>query len=695
MSLTTLYPLWLAPLCLVLGVLYAWVLYRRGNTALGWGRPLVLTLALLRCLAVSFLAFFLLGPVVRTWVREVRKPIVVIAHDGSASLVNAGDTASLRTSYRTGLEELATSLAERYDVRTFTYGNTVSEGLTFDQKDNRTDLAQLLREVHDRFAGPDLGAVVVDGDGIVNRGRDPRHEADRLAVAVHTIALGDTTVRPDLMIRNVEANRIAYLGNELPIMAHVEAHHLLGKRARIRVSQGEQTLAEKELVISADPFQVQVPLLVKAARPGMQRFTIAVLPLPGEHTEQNNVAEVVVQVLDDRQRILLLGEAPHPDLGAIRKALEGSEAYAVTTASFGSFSGEVADHDLIVLHRLPSIRQNAVDLLQRCAQRNIPVLHVLGAGMDLQAFNDLGRGVQVQGAQRSTTDARPLFDPAFGLFQVEPAVAQAFERFPPLQVPFGQYQQGAGAVALFKQRIGMVRTEQPLIVVQQSQTSARSATICGEGLWRWRLADQQQNNSTSNFDMLLRKLVQLLANRSNADRFRIVHEDVFDDRTPVVLNAELYDPSFELVNTPDALITLTDEDGAQRPLSFSRSGKGYRLSVDGLAPGRYTYLASTALNGTAYTAKGEFLVRPVLLEQARTVADQRLLADLAASTGGIMVAPDGLAALRDTLDSAEGMVSRSYAYASTSDLISQKWPFFVLLALLVLEWFLRRRNGAY
>ncbi|MBK8339446.1 MAG: hypothetical protein IPK99_05295 [Flavobacteriales bacterium] len=695
MSLTTLYPLWLAPLCLLLGVLYAWVLYQRGNSALGWGRPLVLALALMRCLAVSFLAFFLLGPVVRSWVREVRKPIVVIAHDGSASVANAGDTAALAKTYRPGLEELAASLGERYDVRTFTYGNVISEGLIFDQKDNRTDLAQLLREVHDRFAGPDLGAVILDGDGIVNRGRDPRHEADRLAVAVHTIALGDTTVRPDLLIRSLEANRIAYLGNELPILVQVEAHHLTGERTRIRVAQEEQTLVEKELVINADPYQAQVPLLVKAARPGIQRFTVTVLPLPGEHTEQNNTAEVVVQVLDDRQQVLLLGEAPHPDLGAIRKALEGSEAYAVTSASFTDFSGEVNEYDLVVLHRLPSIRQNAADLLLRCTQRNIPVLHVLGAGMDFQAFNALGRGVQVQGGQRTTTDAQPLFDPAFSLFQVEPTTAQVFERFPPLQVPFGQYQQGAGAVSLFKQRIGMVRTDQPLILVQQSQTAARSATICGEGLWRWRLADQQQNNNTETFDLLVRKLVQLLANRSNAERFRIVHEDVFDDQAPVILNAELYDPAFELVNTPEALITLTDESGAQRPLAFSRSGKAYRLAVDGLSAGRYTYTATTALSGTAFTAKGEFLVRPVLLEQARTVADHRLLADLSASTGGIMIAPNGLAALRDTLDSAEGMASRSYAYASTSDLISQKWPFFVLLALLALEWFLRRRNGAY
>jgi hypothetical protein len=43
----------------------------------------------------------------------------------------------------------------------------------------------------------------------------------------------------------------------------------------------------------------------------------------------------------------------------------------------------------------------------------------------------------------------------------------------------------------------------------------------------------------------------------------------------------------------------------------------------------------------------------------------------------------------------QDIAARSYSHASFSDLIDLRWIFFVILALLSLEWVLRRRNGAY
>jgi hypothetical protein len=60
--------------------------------------------------------------------------------------------------------------------------------------------------------------VIIDGDGIYTEAAIHVPEADRLGVPVFAIALGDTTVRSDLVLRGVEHNRIGYLGNELPLL---------------------------------------------------------------------------------------------------------------------------------------------------------------------------------------------------------------------------------------------------------------------------------------------------------------------------------------------------------------------------------------------------------------------------------------------------------------------------------------------
>jgi len=694
MNLTTVHSLWLAPLCLLLGVGLAWFLYRRAEGAPGFSRQLSLFLAVLRALAVAFIAFFLLEPMVRRLVREVRKPVVVVAHDGSSSLLAAGDTSALRTTYKKGLERLAAELGDKYEVRTFTYGQHVREGLDFGQEDGLTDMGQLFREVYDRFSGPDLGAVVIDGDGIHNRGRDPRLEAARLGVPVFTIALGDTTVRPDLVLKAVEHNRINYLGNEFPLLVRIEARHLKGARSRVTVAHQGRELAAKDFTVTADPFFAEIPFSLKADRPGLQRFTVTVGTVAGESTDVNNSQDIFIDVLDDRQKVLLLGAAPHPDLGALRTALGGLIGYETELAFAADFTGPVEAYDLVVLHQLPSVRFPLRPLLERAALRGVPLLLVLGAGTDINAFNELGAGVRITGARGASTDAQAAVDREFSAFILEPEQVRAIERFPPLQAPFGQYEPGRAAMVLLRQRVGVVRTPYPLIALVPG-ADRRMGVVCGEGLWRWRLADMRQNGSHAHFDRLAHKLVQFLALKADKSRFRVDHAPEFAENDPVLITAELYNRAYEPVNTPEATVVLTDEEGSEFPYTFSRAGSTYRLDAGRLPAGRYAWQARTELDGERLTASGELLVRALVAELLTTSADHGLLADLAARSGGLMVPPDRMDEVVAAIRERREIAGRSYTHTGFDDLIGLRWPFFIILLLLTVEWAVRRRSGAY
>lgn len=694
MNISTTYSLWLAPLCLVLGVTFAWLLYRSARGREGFAPRLALFLGVLRALVIALVAFFLLEPMVRLLVREVRKPVVVLLHDGSSSLIEAGDTAALRTTYAASLDRLAATLGDDYQVRSFTYGQQVRDGLHFDQQDELTDMGQVLREVYDRFSGPDLGAVIIDGDGIQNRGRDPRLDAGKLAVPVFTIALGDTTVRPDLVLRSVEHNRISFLGNEFPLVVRVEARHLRGVRTRVVVQYEGREVTAQELVSTGDPWSREFAFAVKAEKPGMQRYTVRVIPVQGEFTEVNNAQDVYIDVLDDRQRILVLGAAPHPDLGALRLALNGLEGYETTLVYASDPPANVEGFDLIVLHGLPSVRFGMLPLLDRAKLKGIPLLVVLSAGTDMTAYSTLAAGVRVSGMRSATTDAQAAANPQFTYFTLEPEQVRAIERFPPLQVPFGQYDLDRAAVALAHQRVGVVKTAYPLIAVTQ-QNERRMATVCGEGIWRWRMADQQFFASHERFDLLVHKLVQFLALKADKKRFRVDHVPVFTGNEPVIMNAELYNAAYEPVNESEVSVTLKDEAGKEFPYAFRASGKAYRLDAGRLPAGRYTWEARTELNGERFSAKGELNVRQLFVERMNTVADHILLADLAARSGGRMVGPDSVDAIANAIKGERTIAARSYAHTSFSDLIGVRWLFFALLALLTVEWVLRRRNGAY
>lgn len=648
----------------------------------------------IRALVIAVIAFFLLEPMVRILLREVRKPVVILAHDGSSSLLAVGDTVAFRDRYARSLQELADKLSDRYEVRSFTYGSAVRDGLFFAQNEARTDIDQLFRAIYDRFAGPDLGAVIIDGDGIYNRGRDPRAAAERLGVPVFTIALGDTTVRPDLMLRDVEHNKVTYLGNEFPLLVRVQAHHLRGKSTRVSVIHAGKEVAGKDVSIDADPWITEVPLMVKADAVGTQRYAVRLRAAEGEVTLENNERSFYLEVLDDRRKVLLLAQAPHPDVAAIHRSLALLEGYEVDVATAATFQGDIGKYDVVVLHQLPSVQAPISGSLQQIDRKNIPTWTILGMGSDIRQAGSMANGVDIQGGRASFTNAQAVVQPDFALFTLDPEDIQAIERFPPLQVPFAQYALGRSAVAWMDQKIGSVRTPFPLFAFQ-ANTERRTAITVGEGLWRWKLADQQQNNTHAHFDKLVAKTIEFLALKEDKSRFRVKLPGRFEQNEKMTLDAELYNASMEQVNSPEAEITLKDEDGKEFAYTFSRNDPGYRLEAGILPAGRYSYVAGVTLDGERLTAKGEFVVEPLQLERLNTVADMALWSGISAKTDGVMVDRSELDRIVEVMQERPQMTPRSYSHASYSDLIGLRWIFFALLALLTAEWALRRRNGAY
>ena len=151
MSIVTQAPAWLILFCLLAGIVYAGALYFRDRFNRTYGTPLATGLGILRFACVTLLCLFLLKPLLKTIDRNVEKPIVVIAQDNSQSLVVGADSNYYNNEYKTQLAQLAASFGEDYDVRTFTFGEQVREGIDSLQYDEQlTDYSRFLEEVYTR-----------------------------------------------------------------------------------------------------------------------------------------------------------------------------------------------------------------------------------------------------------------------------------------------------------------------------------------------------------------------------------------------------------------------------------------------------------------------------------------------------------------------------------------------------------------
>jgi hypothetical protein len=72
-----------------------------------------------------------------------------------------------------------------------------------------------------------------------------------------------------------------------------------------------------------------------------------------------------------------------------------------------------------------------------------------------------------------------------------------------------------------------------------------------------------------------------------------------------------------------------------------------------------------------------------------------LLQNLAHKFGGKMVFPTNLDDVLTSIKENENISAILYEEHDVKEWIHLKWIFFLLLTLLTLEWFVRKRNGAY
>ena len=118
---------------------------------------------------------------------------------------------------------------------------------------------------------------------------------------------------------------------------------------------------------------------------------------------------------------------------------------------------------------------------------------------------------------------------------------------------------------------------------------------------------------------MINKIIQYLSLKDQKKNFRIYNKSDFRENEPVIFDAELYNESYELINEPEADITIRNEDAKEFPYVFNKSGNAYHLDAGTFPPGNYSYQAQATLGSNIYNANGQFSVSAIDLEALNTV----------------------------------------------------------------------------
>jgi hypothetical protein len=696
-NLTFQYPSWYLALCILLGLAYAATLYYKDKTFSEQTPWLCKGLGALRFLTATVLAILLLQPLLKSLLTDTKKPVVVLAQDQSESIALVLKDNAL-AAYKQEWEALKAKLGRKYEVKEYAFGSKVREGVSFEMTDKISNLSKLVTEATDLYAGQNLGAVILATDGIYNEGSNPLYAGAKLNAPVYSIALGDTLQKKDLVLKRVFHNKIAYLGDKFSVQMDVAARNCAGTSTSLTVSKMDgdnaRNLQSIPISINSNDFFTTREIILDANESGVQRYRVSLSVVSGEASTGNNSKEFFVDVLDARQKLLILANAPHPDVSALRQTLERNKNYQVAVAVINDLKVKVEDFDFVVLHNLPSQRNDASAVLNTLNSRKIPRMFIVGTQTNLARLNSVQPILTIQADLRNTNDVQGVLNPNFNLFTIDENLSRALPTFNPLTAPFGDFNARGDAQVLLYQRIGKVDTKYPLLLFGE-EGDVKIAVLAAEGVWRWRLFDYLQHQNHDIFSELMGKNFQYVTVKTDKRRFRIsVSKNIFNENEPVIFDAELYNESYELVNEPDVSLTITNNKGKDFNYTFNKTAKGYSLSAGVFPAGNYRYRGAVTYNGQNLTFDGQFSIQPIQLEIYETSADHAMLRRLSQEFGGQVFYQNQLGALGDSL-LAKDIKPVIYSTNRTRSVINLKWIFFLLVGMLSLEWFLRRYFGAY
>ena len=216
-----------------------------------------------------------------------------------------------------------------------------SSQLLFDAP--RTDIGSALEGLRDKFSHRNIAGVIFTTDGLSNRGRDPEFGSQLLDVPHFFVGTGDTTAVRDIQVADVLCNEVAYLGNTFPLEAKIKARGFEGESVITSVLINGNLQEEHIWISNAEIDSENIRFELDASTTGTFKIEVTSRIQGGQNEAllANNSKVTFIEVLESKRKVLIVANAPHPDVAATRNAVSANKHQTAEVI----FSSELLDFE--------------------------------------------------------------------------------------------------------------------------------------------------------------------------------------------------------------------------------------------------------------------------------------------------------------------------------------------------------------
>lgn len=634
--------------------------------------------ALLRFLTVFSILLLFIAPRFDSKTYETLLPQLVVLVDDSKSIdyLKSGDAVK---------RDLAlivndSDLNSKFEIQTFKFSETIAPLDSLSFQATETDLNIAISEPQELFKNRNK-AVVVLTDGNQTTGSSYSYTQVNEKTSLYPVIYGDTTQYADLKITNINVNRYSYLNNEFPVEVFVAYQGQEQESHVFKVTQGNRTLYSETLSFNEKERAAIVSFNLTSTAVGTQSMVASIEPLPNEKNTQNNYRSFAVEVIDQQTNVLILSDQVHPDIGALKKAIESNQQRKVTIKST-SEDYDLNEYNLVVMYGVSSAFAKAY---AQISQLNKNTWVITGSDPDIDYLNGKYQSFNLEDSN-DFDEAQPILNTSYTTFNLDQI---SFDDYPPAQVPFGELIFNTNVDVLFYKKIGTITTTQPIWFNYEDGDTKHAVTLAS-GLWRWRAQSYLDQQDFKNFDDLVSSQVQYLASNKKRNRLELSYEPFYYQNKSILINAQYLDKNYEFEDNGILNLNVTHTESKElitRP--FVLSGNSYVVDLSGLKAGDYKF--TVQVENDQLSRSGSFSILEYDIEKQQVSASDAGMKKLVGSSS--VYYQGEIEELIADLKKNPLLQTIERAIVKQTSLIDWEYLLGLILLLLGLEWFLRKYNG--
>jgi len=644
---------------------------KKDNTAL--------LLSFLRFVGVFGILLLLINPKFSRTTYTLEQPNLVVVVDNSSSVAESDAT------IQKILADVGKSseLNNRFEINSYRFGDDIAPMDSLSFRSNQTNIKKTLDVLSEVYARKNT-AVLLLSDGNQTIGEDYSFYKSPNNLKIYPITVGDTTQYEDLSVGPINSNTYAFLDNKFPIETFISYQGNGNVAASVNITVDDKSIYKERLSFNRTSNLKNINTLIKADGVGKKQIKVSVTQLSSERNTNNNSRETTIEVIDEKTKIALVSEILHPDLGALKKAIENNEQRIVQIIKPSLITADLDDIDLFICYQ-PTASFDAIFQLAEKKKSNLFI--ITGTHTDFSYLNAIQKNFEIESGYPSQ-EVFGFLNKGFSKYDISD-----FELtdFPPLNSDAGPLSINEQNETLLGTKIKGLDMNTPLFALFE-EDSRKQALLLGEGIWKWRIQSFRNTGSFDNFDSFIGKLFRYLTNTKTKDRLNIDYSNRYEGNSMAFISATFFDEAYSFNPNAQLNIALVNTENKERQtMPMILKNDYYEADLTNLLPGNYNF--TVKVKDEDFSESGTFVISNFDIEKQFVSSNDDKMRVLAQNTGGSHFYPSEYESLISELISTDTYVPTQKSTENVVSLID----FRILLALIIFafaaEWFIRKYNG--